>query len=508
MFLDNESREADHLQGSGSRIFYKLKTSALASDPRTIVLFGIPFHDLTMSETLDWIDRLIAKRRPAYLVTANLDFAAQASEDVELQRILVEAELVLCDGTPLVWASRLTGKPLRERVAGSDLVPCLAAHAEKMGYRIFLLGGEISSLEGAAKNLQSRYPALPPVRFFSPPFAPLHEFDNQEIIQEIQKEKPDILLVAFGCPKQEKWIYMHYRKLGVPCCIGVGATIDFLAGKVSRAPAWVAKTGLEWIYRMLQEPKRLAGRYLKDLFFLLRQSFRESRAIASGGSHAVPNSQKYPEPAADGLEIITWHGALTAGHVEEFPMPTLDKSFVIDLSRVTKVDSRGLGVMLRLIRRAWAGEVAGCFFAPSQAVRSVVEVTRLDRILPLSATMAEARLLIEKDAATVRLRPVAGDGSGVLLFTMPSRVSADVAESFSQAVRNEWEERSSANELALDFGETHFIDSSGLGFLIRCHRMVTQREGSTLRLVNLRDNVLNVIKVAKLQGMLLAEPPK
>jgi N-acetylglucosaminyldiphosphoundecaprenol N-acetyl-beta-D-mannosaminyltransferase len=481
-----------------------LKTSPLASDPRTIVLFGIPFHDLTMPETLEWIDRLIAQRRPSYLVTANLDFAAQASEDVELQRILVEAELVLCDGTPLVWASRLTGKPLRERVAGSDLVPRLAEHAGKMGYRIFLLGGEISSLEGAAKNLQARYPALPAVGYFSPPFAPLHEFDNQQILREIQKAKPDILLVAFGCPKQEKWIYMHYRKLGVPGCIGVGATIDFLAGKVSRAPAWVAKTGLEWIYRMLQEPRRLAGRYLKDVFFLLRQSFRESRAIAAGGSGAPADSQPGPSGSADGLEIIQWRGALTAGHVEEFAMPSLEKSFVIDLSQVTKVDSRGLGVMLRLIRKAWAGDVAGCFIAPSHAVRLVVEVTRLDRILPLAATMAEAKLHIAKDAAAVRLRPVAEEGSGLLLFTLPSRISAEVAETFGQAVRTEWESRPALGEMALDFGETNFIDSSGLGFLIRCHRMVGQREGGRLRLLNLRENVINVIKVAKLEGLLLS----
>lgn len=456
-----------------------------------------------MPETLEWIDRLIAQRRPSYLVTANLDFAAQASEDVELQRILVEAELVLCDGTPLVWASRLTGKPLRERVAGSDLVPRLAAHAEKMGYRIFLLGGEISSLEGAAKNLQARYPDLPPVGYFSPPFAPLHEFDNQGILQEIQKARPDILLVAFGCPKQEKWIYMHYRKLGVPCCIGVGATIDFLAGKVSRAPAWVAKTGLEWIYRMLQEPRRLAGRYLKDVLFLLRQSFRESRAIAAGGSGALEASQPGSPGSADGLEILAWQGALTAGHVEEFAMPALDRSFVIDLSRVSKVDSRGLGVMLRLIRKAWAGDVAGCFLAPSRAVRLVVEVTRLDRILPFAATMEEAKLHIARDAAAVRLRPVAEEGSGVLLFTLPSRISAEVAENFGQAVRTEWESRPALREISLDFGETTFIDSSGLGFLIRCHRMVGQRGGSRLHLLNLRDNVLNVIKVAKLEGLLL-----
>ena len=261
---------------------------------------------------------------------------------------------------------------------------------------------------------------------------------------------------------------------------------------------------MEWIYRMLQEPRRLAGRYLKDVFFLLRQSFRESRAIAAGRERAAMG----PEPGAPavpaGLEIISWQGALTAGHVEEFPTPALDKSFVIDLSRVTKVDSRGLGVMLRLVRKAWAADVAGCFLAPSHAVRLVVEVTRLDRILPLADTIEEARTLIDKDSATVRLRPVAEEESGVLLFTLPSRISADVAESFGLAVRNEWENRPSRREMALDFGETNFIDSSGLGFLIRCHRMVGQREGSSLRLVNLRPNVLNVIKVAKLEGLLLA----
>lgn len=481
-----------------------MKTSALAPDPRTIVLFGIPFHDVTMAETLAWIDHLIAQRRGAFLVTANLDFAAQASEDVELQRILVEAELVLCDGTPLVWASRLTGKPLRERVAGSDLVPRLAAHAEKMGYRIFLLGGEVSSLEGAAKNLQLTYPMLPTVRYYSPPFAPLHEFDNTLIVEEIQKARPDILLVAFGCPKQEKWIYMHYRKLGVPCCIGVGATVDFLAGKVSRAPEWMARMGLEWVFRMAQEPRRLVGRYAKDIFFLVRQSLRESRAIAAAGAAGVVAPlAEVPAALSGGVEVLTWRGALTAARSEQFPAPTLKGPFVIDLSGVTGVDSRGLGIMLRLIRQAWAGDVAGCFLSPSQAVRQVVEVTRLDRILPMAADMEEARKLIAKDSAAARLRPVAEEGSGVLLFNLPARISAEMAEGFGQAVRKEWDQRPAIKEMVFDLGETNFIDSSGLGFLIRCHRLAGQREGSRLRLLNLRANVLNVIKVSKLDGVLL-----
>ena len=459
-----------------------------------------------MTETLEQIDRLIAERKPAYLVTANLDFAAQASEDVELQRILVEAEMVLCDGTPLVWASRLTGRPLRERVAGSDLVPRLAAHAEKKAYRIFLLGGELSSLQGAAESLQRNFPALPTVHYFSPPFAPLHEFDNQQIVEVIRKASPDILLVAFGCPKQEKWIYMHYRNLGVPCCIGIGATVDFLAGKVSRAPAWLARIGLEWVYRMLQEPRRLAGRYLKDLLFLVRQTLSESRAIAARSPGA--KTEAVTGTAPDGLEIISWYGALTSARVEDFPLPSYEKSFVIDLSRVTTVDSRGLGMMLRLIRKAWGGNVAGCFLAPAPAVQLVVKVTRLDRILPMASTLAEARLLIAKDEVAACLRPVADEESGVLLFTMPSRVSADVAEDFGRAVRAEWDGRPAMREMVLDIGETDFIDSSGLGFLIRCHRMTTQREGCRLRLLNPRDNVLNVIRIAKIQDMLLSGEQK
>jgi len=458
-----------------------------------------------MAETLEWIDRLVERRSPAFFVTANLDFAAQASEDVELQRILVEADLVLCDGTPLIWASRLAGKPLRERVAGSDLVPRLAAHAEKSGYRIFLLGGEISSLEGAARNLQRSHPKLPAVRYYSPPFAPLHEFDNQKILEEIQKARPDILLVAFGCPKQEKWIYMHYRKLGVPCCIGVGATVDFLAGKVSRAPAWIARTGLEWIYRMCQEPGRLAGRYLNDILFLLRQSLRESRVIPTGGPPPAPvPAQKIPAGFSEELEILHWNGPLTAAGAENFPMPAFKNSFVIDLSGVTGVDSTGLGVMLRLIRKAWAGDVGGCFLSPSRAVQTVVEITRLGRILPLASSMEDARLLIAKGAAAARLRPVADEESGTLLFNLPPRVSAEMAESYGQAVDKEWESRTTLREIVLDFSETTFIDSSGLGFLIRCHRLAGRREGCRLRLANLPGNVLNVIRVAKLEDVLLA----
>ena len=128
-----------------------------------------------------------------------------------------------------------------------------------------------------------------------------------------------------------------------------------------------------------------------------------------------------------------------------------------------------------MIRKAWTGNVSGCFLAPSQAVRLVFDVARLDRILPLASTIGEARLLIAKDAAAACLRPVADEERGVLLFTMPSRISAEVAENFGRAVRAEWDGRPTMRKMVLDLAETNFIDSSGLGFLIRCHRMTAQR---------------------------------
>jgi len=458
-----------------------------------------------MAETMAWIDDLIASKRAAYFVTANLDFAAQASGDVELQRILVEAELVLCDGTPLVWASRLTGKPLRERVAGSDLVPHLAAHAEQRGYKIFLLGGEPAILEQAAKNLCKKHPRLPPIQFYSPPFASLLDLDHAAILERLEEAHPDILLVAFGCPKQEKWISMHYRSMGIPCSIGVGATVDFLAGKVSRAPGWMAKFGLEWVFRLSQEPKRLFGRYWTDICFMINQTWKEFRVARA--TRDLPLSPTGGVPAAPGLEVIPWKGAITSTGLDQFPKPTMKTPFVIDLSGVTGVDSRGLGMMLRMIRESWAAGVAGCFLAPSAAVRMVIAVTRLERILPLAVTMEEAQNFLARETCAQRLRPHLDQGNKRVFFQFPPRVTAENAELLGQAMKQSWEENPQALRIAMDLAETNFIDSSGLGLLLRIHRMAAQRPDGRMEVLHLHDNIINVIRVARLEKLLLSPEP-
>ncbi|MBK8092266.1 MAG: WecB/TagA/CpsF family glycosyltransferase [Verrucomicrobiaceae bacterium] len=242
---------------------------------KQVRLMDVPFDVVTMSQTIDRVEDMIASKQPHYLATANVDFLVQCRKDAELRRILQDAHLVVCDGTPLVWLSKLLRRSLPERVAGSDLVPKLLSRAETEGWRIFFLGGDPSVLSQAIANVEAQHPGIQIVGSFSPPFAPIEGMDHETICQQVREAKPDLLLVSFGCPKQEKWIARHYQALGVPVSIGVGATIDFLAGSMKRAPRWMQFIGMEWLFRLAQEPRRLLKRYATDLVVFGMGSIRE-----------------------------------------------------------------------------------------------------------------------------------------------------------------------------------------------------------------------------------------
>jgi N-acetylglucosaminyldiphosphoundecaprenol N-acetyl-beta-D-mannosaminyltransferase len=243
-------------------------------------MLDVQFDRVTLDETVERIDEMVQSGEPHYLVTPNVDFLVQARRDTQLRQILLDSHLVLCDGTPLVWASHWLGNPLPERVAGSDLAPRIIQLAAEKRYRVFFLGASPDANEQAVANMRPKYPELE-ISHYSPPFRPLAEMDHEEICQRIRAAQPQILFVAFGCPKGEKWMAMHYASLGVPVMISVGATIDFLAGRVKRAPMWMRRGGVEWIFRMSQEPRRLFRRYASDLYPFARgitaQWWRERR---------------------------------------------------------------------------------------------------------------------------------------------------------------------------------------------------------------------------------------
>ena len=221
--------------------------------------------NLTMQETLHAIDRLIQEKKSAYAVTPNVDHIVQLETNKELQAIYKDASLILTDGKPLLWIAKWYGTPIKEKISGSDLFPLLCKMAAEEGYKMFFLGAAEGVAAKAAENLMNRYDGLQVVGTYSPPFG--FEQDSVEmnkITTMIKDADPDILIVGLGCPKQEKFMYYHCKELGVPISFGLGASFDFEAGTIKRAPRWMADHGLEWLFRITQDPKRMAKRYLVD----------------------------------------------------------------------------------------------------------------------------------------------------------------------------------------------------------------------------------------------------
>ncbi len=221
--------------------------------------------NLTMKEAVEKIDELIQRNIPSYVVTPNVDHIVKLEKDEELRKIYDKADLVLTDGMPLIWISKLKSNPIKEKVSGSDLFPRVCELAAHKGYKIFLLGAAEGVAKKAAENLKIIYPKLKICGTYSPSYG--FEKNDEEIdyiISIINKAKPDILAVGLGAPKQEKFIYKYKYRLNVPVSLAIGASIDFEAGNVERAPKWMQKCGLEWLYRLLKEPKRMFRRYLVD----------------------------------------------------------------------------------------------------------------------------------------------------------------------------------------------------------------------------------------------------
>lgn len=231
--------------------------------------------NLTMRETIDEIDKLIKENKFAYVVTPNVDHIVKLETDKELQEVYKDASLILTDGKPLIWISKFYKTPIKEKISGSDLFPLLCEMAAQKGYNMFFLGAGEGVARKAAENLMKKFPKLNIVGTYSPPFG--FEKDKEEvqkIISMINEANPKILIVGLGCPKQEKFIHKYRKELNVPISLGLGASIDFEAGNVKRAPKWMSDNGLEWLYRLSKEPKRMFKRYIVDDLKIFRLMFK------------------------------------------------------------------------------------------------------------------------------------------------------------------------------------------------------------------------------------------
>lgn len=250
---------------------------------QVVNVWNVPFDQVTMESALGGIAAMVADRKPRYVITANLNYAMLAAEDPSLGPITDGASMILADGQPIVWRSLLNAAEDRLpcRVAGSEMIFRLAEKAAENGWRIYFLGAEPGVAQACADNLAARYPGMIVAGVHSPPYRKLSSAEIEQQFADIRSAKPDILLVAFGQPKGEKWIAENYQSLGVPVSIQVGASFDFAAGRTQRAPLWVQKIGCEWAHRMLGDPRRLLPRYYQNFSFLAGTLAREWIAFAN-----------------------------------------------------------------------------------------------------------------------------------------------------------------------------------------------------------------------------------
>ncbi|WP_312202342.1 WecB/TagA/CpsF family glycosyltransferase [Anaerospora hongkongensis] len=216
-------------------------------------VLGIPVDSITMESAVAKIEAFIQEASPHLIATANAEMVMLAQQDNELSNILQHASLVVPDGAGVVWAARYQGNEVRERVAGFDLTQRLLAEAAIKGYRVYFFGAGPGIAEQAKQTAEARYPGIHIVKTRDGYFT---EADEAEIIEDIVSMQPHILLAALGVPKQEKWLMRNLNKLQVPVAIGVGGTLDVMAGTVKRAPLWMQQANLEWLYRLLKQPQR------------------------------------------------------------------------------------------------------------------------------------------------------------------------------------------------------------------------------------------------------------
>ena len=481
------------------------------TDPAKLVLLGIPFHDVTFAETVAWARDRIRAHQPAYIATANIDFVMQAWRDPELQRILLEASLVLADGMPIVWLSRMFGPRLCERVTGSDLVPLLAGMCRDEGFRPFLLGGAPGVAEKAATELQRRYPGLQIAGCYSPPLADVVAMDHAAILAKLEAAKPDLLLIAFGAPKQEKWANMHVRQWQVPLAIGIGGTLDFLAGAQTRAPRFVQQIGFEWLWRMGTNPKRLFRRYVGNLFFFFRVSTRLLLLRAG-----FPRLGKTPVLVFQGLEklttdvlVVRWPGLLDAAAAqswrEHLDAEAGTRAVALNLAHARWLTSLELGALLVLTQACRARGSRLFLLGVEHHARRLLEFCRLDRYLELVDTPEQLSHAVRALRGPGQAGSLERDRKYRLRFALPVELTSANLPQWRERWNNVWANADKdVLEVLIDGAATHFLDSAALGFLVGIKKTVDQHHlswqcggfGSAAR---------QVMKIARLDTLLLTD---
>jgi N-acetylglucosaminyldiphosphoundecaprenol N-acetyl-beta-D-mannosaminyltransferase len=252
------------------------------ADVRKREILGLPIAMTDYEQAMDVMDGMVARRERGYVCAVAVHAVMVAQGDAEMKRALLGSTLTVPDGMPLVWAANALGENLPQRVYGPELMRRYSQRCATQGHRVWLYGGrDQGHLVQLALRLRQHNDGIKIVGGYAPPFRPLTLEEEDAIAEQINEARPDVLWVGIGVPKQEKWMARMREKLDVPVMVAVGAAFDFHAGRISQAPPWMQDRGLEWTYRIAQEPRRLLPRYLyynpKFMLSFARQLGRERR---------------------------------------------------------------------------------------------------------------------------------------------------------------------------------------------------------------------------------------
>jgi N-acetylglucosaminyldiphosphoundecaprenol N-acetyl-beta-D-mannosaminyltransferase len=445
-----------------------------------IAILGVPFDNLTATEALALIGGMVESRSSHYGATVGVDFLMQSREDVELRRILFDAHLVLAEEKQILWAAKLLGNPLPEIVTIENLIPRLLALAEKKGWCVFFLGGA-SAEATLIDQVLAKFPKLIIAGASVPPAKPLLDMDQRDTLRRLREAKPDILLVALGFSKQEKWIYMNAREAGIPFAIGVGESLAFLSGPVT--PPSRTQHGWKFILAVLNQWWRLSA--------------KKSEAPAVG-AHPAPDpfgNLVVRAPARLGAAEVKsaqaeWLQAIERGHV------------MFDMSDTVFSDSTGVGLLIRLRKRA--RELGHQFFliTPRPPIEAALKLMKLDEFFNIQADLNSAYILMESAAGT----PVVSSGvqQTELKIRWVGEVTALNATELGMYTESELSQISPGMSVVIDLARVPFVDSTGIGLMVRFKKNLLRRD-HLLKYTNASDSVRDVLRHTQLEEYLLGE---
>lgn len=488
-------------------------TAAESHRPPTAIA-GIPFDPLTTQEAVLAIADMVATRQPHYVLFADTDFVAQAFEDVELRRLLLEADAVLGNSVPLLWLSRMLGDPLPQRIEATDFTLQLLAEAETRGWRVACIGQDAETLAQAMDRALAHHPRLQVAGSETLPEVPLTDMDHAAIWARLLELAPDLLLVDLESPLQEKWIGMHYLHSRIPVTIGVGHGLGSLA--LGRVAIRARRSANRRTRRCaMTESGPVVPRGFHDAFVvfpaLVSQTFelhprRPSFSAGPGPTWTEPappgESSQAPArtllPAPERLDAEaaialapTWRAALQEGDV------------VLDLAATSFIDSSGVGFLVRLRKQALQNQRQLILTHVQPPILRAFMLMKIERFFDFAASPANA--VAQQQQRSPDPQPLvqpARLGPQIVRLDWHGEVTAVTVAALAKPSEAAVDEMSANSTVVVDLQDVPFIDSSGLSLMIRLKKRA-RRQGSDLSFVNPCPSVQNVVRTSRLEGLLL-----